>query len=219
MSTEFVTYRKFYQEDQAKALADILQENSIEYMIAEDRESLDSLYGDKQFSRQFYVKIQQKDFGHADKVLATLSREQINSVDKDHYLFNFTNEELFEILAKPDEWNEFDYQLAQEILKQRKVEINEDVIQLLKKQRVQELAKPEDQGKTWIYAGYIFAFLGGLLGIFIGWHLSSFRKTLPNGERIYAFGKEDRAHGWRILLIGIVMFLVSLYIRLAMRDY
>lgn len=215
---EFVTYRKFYEQDQAQALADILQQHTIEYTITEDRESLDSLYGDKQFSRQYYVKIQQRDFEKADAILAELSAQQINSVDKEHYLFSFTNEELFEILAKPDEWNEFDYQLAQHILRERKIDINADTVQLLKKQRVKELAKPEDQGKTWIYAGYIFAILGGLIGIFIGWHLASFKKTLPSGERVYAFVKTDRSHGYRIVIIGIVMFIISTYIRLAIEN-
>ncbi|SKC83113.1 hypothetical protein [Ohtaekwangia koreensis] len=216
---EFITYRKFYEKDQSDALVEILIANGIEYETTEDRESLDSLYGDKQFSRQYFVKITQNDFAKVDSLLSAISAKQLESVDQDHYLFSFSNDELFEILAKPDEWNEFDYLLAQQILNKRGVEVNRDTIQLLKRQRIRDLSKPEDPGKVWIYAGYIFAILGGLLGIFIGWHLSSFKKTLPNGERAYAFQKDDRAHGWRILFIGMAMFIISLYIRISAWDF
>jgi hypothetical protein len=56
----------------------------------------------------------------------------------------------------------------------------------------------------WIIVGYITAFLGGVLGIFIGWHLLSFKKTLPDGQRVYEYDTNARKHGQKILIIGIV---------------
>ena len=142
----------------------------------------------------------------------------METVDKDHYLFGFTDEELFEIISKPDEWNEFDFQLAKKILRERGKEINQDTINLLKKQRLNDLAKPEEGQRNWIYAGYIFALLGGLIGVFIGWHLSTYRKTLPNGQQVYGYKQEDRKHGRRIWIKGAIMFIVSLTIRFSKID-
>ncbi|MDB5013033.1 MAG: hypothetical protein JWQ25_1235, partial [Daejeonella sp.] len=83
---------------------------------------------------------------------------------------------------------------------------------------IEELAKPEDSQKTWIIAGYIFSFLGGLLGIFIVWHLVSHKKTLPNGDSVYGYSVEDRKHGNRILIWGIIIFVISTTIRIITND-
>jgi hypothetical protein len=40
----------------------ILKENGIAVETGKDSASLDSLYGDKQFSHQFYIKIRENDF-------------------------------------------------------------------------------------------------------------------------------------------------------------
>lgn len=216
---EFLTYKKFTDRESLDSLTQILTDNGIEFEVTEDRESLDSLYGQKPFDKYYFVKIKQVDFAKADSIVSKMTEPELHQVDKDHYLFGFSDEELFEILTKPDEWNEFDYQLSKKILKERGKDINTDTIDLLKKQRINELAKPEESHKTWIYAGYIFALLGGLLGIFIGWHLSTFKKTLPNGQRVYGHNESDRRNGTRIMIIGIVMLVVSLAIRISQEEF
>jgi hypothetical protein len=203
---EFITYRKFNEQDQVEYLTNILKENEIDFEIAEDRDSLDTLYGANHLTKHFYIKIKKEDFAKADSILLSLMETDLATVDKDHYLFDFTDEELFEILSKPDEWNEADYLLANKILRDRGKEISDHTITLLKTQRIKELAKPDEGHRRWMYAGYIFALLGGLLGIFIGWHLSTFKKTLPNGQRVYGYTEMDRMHGNRILIIGLIMF-------------
>jgi hypothetical protein len=216
---EFLTYKKYHEKERVDSLTLLLDKNRIAYQITEDRDSLDSLYGANPYSRYFFVKIQKADFAKADEVLSNESLAGLENVDNDHYLYDFTDEELFDILSKPDEWNEFDYHLARKILKEKGKEINENVIALLKDKRIKELGAPEQNQKTWIYAGYIFALLGGLLGIFIGWHLSTFKKTLPDGQRVFGYTQEDREHGTRILIIGVIMFVLAVGIRIARTDY
>ena len=183
---EFLTYKKFYERERAEHLIQILQDNGIEFQLTEDRDSLDSLYGHKQFNSQFFIKIKEADFGKADSIILSMAETEMETVDKDHYLFEFSDDELFDILTKPDEWSVFDYQLAGRILKQRGKEVNAATIDLLKKQRIRELTKPEESQKAWIYTGYICALLGGFLGVAIGYHLMTFKKTLPNGQRLRA---------------------------------
>lgn len=219
MPKEFVSYKKFDDQDRVTAIADVLAGNNIEVEISEDRESLDSLYGGRSEIRQFYIKIQQKDFELADLLLAGISQQQLASVDKDHYLYTFSDDELFEVVSKPDEWNEFDYELAKKILAERGKAITPEVISLLKQRRVNELTEPEETHKGWIFAGYLLALLGGLFGIFIGWQLYNFKKTLPNGERVYVYGVGDRRHGLRILILGIIIFIITTSIRIAVSEY
>jgi len=138
---------------------------------------------------------------NADEILMNLNRG--------HYLFEFTNEELYEILEKPDEWNYIDYKLAQKILKERGKDINENLLASLKEERVTELSKPERRYSFWIIVGYISSLLGGLLGLAIGWILWTMKKTLPNGERIYVYSESDRRHGKIMFMIGIIIFPIA----------
>ena len=103
---ELVTYKKYNDQQQAESLAELLQENGIAYEITEDRDNLASFYGDNQFRRDFYVKIKNEDFEKADSILLAISTQELETVDKDHYLYGFADEELLDILRKPDEWNE-----------------------------------------------------------------------------------------------------------------
>ena len=111
---------------------------------------------------------------------------------------------MYEILLKADEWNEFDYKLAQKILVQRGKSVDTELLKALKKQRIELLAKPEENQKSWIVAGYIFATLGGLLGIFIGYSLWTSKKSLPNGQKVYSYNEKDRTHGKNIFYIGLI---------------
>jgi hypothetical protein len=214
----FVKYREFNDQEGADALADVLITNEISFEVAHDRDSLDALYGDRHLRQRFYIKLKQEDFAKADKILLRESAQHLDTVSSDHYLFSFTDDELFDIVSKPDEWNEFDYVLARKILKDRGKDINTETAELLKKQRIRDLNKKEEGQGTWIFAGYLFALLGGLLGIFIGWHLSTFQKTLPDGRQFYAYTDRDRRHGRRILIIGLVMLVVTLLLRAAMLN-
>lgn len=211
---DFLTYRKFYEQEDVDALTEVLKENGIDYEIGEDRENLNVLMGDRKLGGQYVIRLKGEDFEKADKLLSTESEKQIGSVDKDHYLFDFTDEELMDILNKPDEWNEFDYNLAMKILKDRGKQVDEKTIEILKKERMEELSRPEEGNKLAITIGYVFAVMGGILGIIIGWHLMTFRKTVPNGERVYAYSWATRKHGQRILIIGSILFITGLVIRI-----
>jgi hypothetical protein len=216
---EFVTFRRFTEESAAKELMEILKQHDIEYNWSKERDSLDGLYGDKVFKHEYIVRIVNHDFLAAEKILLSKSKEELDRVGSDHYLFSFTNEELIELVSKPDEWSEFDFLLAQRILKQRGVDIKAVDVDQLKKERLTELARPDKSTTGWIYAGYFFALTGGLLGLFIGWHLSTFKKLLPNGQKVYGYDVKDRSHGNRILLISIAVFLTAIILGLSGVDF
>ena len=129
-------------------------------------------------------------------------------------MLSFTDEELIDVIEKSDEWNRFDVQLAQKLLKERGNEITTEQINELKKQRIIELSKPEEGQNVYIIIGYVCALLGGLLGIFIGWHLLTYKKTLPNGNRIYAYSDNDRKQGNRILILSGIFIVIWIIYRI-----
>jgi len=61
-----LVYKRFYEQERANGLTEVLADNGIEFELTEDKENLDSLYGDKQFSKEYFVKINGDDFKKAD---------------------------------------------------------------------------------------------------------------------------------------------------------
>jgi hypothetical protein len=205
---DYSVYKKYFEVEQAEALADLLKRHNIDCVVSQDRDSLDSLYGDNHFKTVYFVKIKPAFFEVADNLLLAESENEANQDDPDHYLHSFTDDELVEILAKPDEWNVLDYQRARKILESRGKKFDRREIVSLKSKRIQELAKPEEVLPVWIHIGYFVVVLGGVLGLFIGMHLYSSKKTLPDGRQMYTYKADDRKHGVRIIILGLIVFLV-----------
>ena len=208
MKKEFVIFQKFNTESQAVDFGSLLNENRIEFFIENISINFDPILSNNEFGKEFCIKIKQNDFEKANAILREKAKTEINEIQDDYYLLSFSNEELIDVIEKSDEWNKFDVELAHKLLKERGNEITDEQINELKKQRIIELSKPEEGQNVYIIIGYVCALLGGLLGIFIGWHLSTFKKTLPNGNRIYAYSENDRKHGNRILILGVVFIVI-----------
>lgn len=84
---------------------------------------------------------------------------------------------------KKDEWSKFDYLAAQKILKERGNEVKPELLNVIRKQRIADLTVQEESPKWLIYLGYFSAIFGGFLGVFIGFYLMKYKKSLPNGNK------------------------------------
>ena len=211
MEENFVTYRKFIFKDDALDLIEILKENNIDYVLDDNSSRLDSSFGNDDNTKQFVLKIEKENFERVEELEEKSISKSLDNVDKSYYLFESSDEDLIEIVLKKEEWNKFDYLLAQKILKERGKEINQDLIKAINKRRVEDLKTEEASPKWLIFIGYLFSILGGFIGIFIGLYLMNYKKTLPNGETIYGFGKEDRNSGKNVFicsLMGIIFWLI-----------
>ncbi len=212
MNDQFLTYRKFTDLALAENLATTLKDNNIEFELEDNSAVLynPAMIADEMFSNEFCVKVRKEDFEKVDALLTDVAEGSIDEVDPDHYLFAFTNDELMEVLINYDEWNTFDVALARKLLMDRGCTINDQEMASIKQARIKELEKPEKPQTTWVILGYVFVLLGGVLGMFIGWHLSRYKRTLPNGKQIYAYQESDRIHGQRIFVLGIVLLVITL---------
>lgn len=208
MSNELSIYRKFIYKDDALELVKILEENYIGYELTDNSSKLDSSFGGDINTKQYELKIRKDDFIEVEKIEEELVKNDLENADETYHLFDYSDEELIEIVTKKDEWNKFDYLLAQKILKERGKEINPELLNVINKQRIESLAVQEQSPVWLIIIGYASAFFAGFLGIIIGGYLMYYKKALPNGDRIYGFNRNDRSHGQNILIISAIAFFV-----------
>ena len=210
--TSFVTFQKFNDRSLALDLANILQQNNIEFEI-DDTNNFDPAFSHSELNEEYRIKLRQEDFAKANQILLDIYAKQIDDVPADYYLFTFSDEELMEIVSKQDEWSQLDYLLAMKLLKRHGKEVKNEKVQELKEQRIQELIKKERMPAVWIFIGYLFAIMGGMIGIIIGVILLT-KKVLPDGQKVYIYDTDDRKHGKGILIFGVMgmVFWVSIYI-------
>jgi hypothetical protein len=213
MDPEFITYQKFDDPALADALAETLRENGIEYIVQEQSSGFDPSLSLSRAAIDYAIKVRPADFERINALLVEQEEENTGEVDKDYHLFTFTDDELMEVVTKADEWSTFDVVLARKILAERGKSISDETIAEIEEERLEQLKKPDEPQTFWITLGYILAFFGGVLGVFIGWYLAYGKKTLPNGQRVYEYSEHDRRHGRNIFYLSAIFFIVAIVVR------
>jgi len=214
MTENWIVFRKLNTLIQAQELETLLNENNIKTVLADNIAPVDITFSGSTLLNEYEIKIDASNFEKAEAVLEKDAESLLEKMDQDYYLLSFTDEELYEVLIKSDEWSIFDYKLAQKILTNRGKTIDHEMLASLKKERLNILSKPEENQRPWIIAGYLFSFLGGGIGIVIGYSLWTSKKTLPNGERIYSYNDADRKQGKTIFIIGLIVFPLALIVKI-----
>jgi hypothetical protein len=218
MEPEFITYQKFSDVALANAMAEQLDNHHIQYLIAEESFNFDPAFIMNNALTEYAVKIKSTDFEKATQALKDDESADVAEIDTDYYLFAFSNDELKEVITKADEWSSFDVVLARKLLTERGIIFSDKDLAAIKNERLEELREPDSSQTTWVIIGYIIALSGiiilpffiAAIGLFIGWHLSSHKKTLPDGERVYAYNQSDRKHGKRIFYLGITVLVLNI---------
>ena len=204
---DFEVFRKYPNLDEASLLIDVLKKNEIPYAIEDYSKQVDITMLGQNLDLKIIIKARINDFPKIEELLDNEYQITLNQVEKDHYLFEFSDEELTEIIMKPNEWSNYDYKVAELILNKRGVTVSPQFIENIKKQRYNQLAEKESFSSVWIIIGYASAFLGGLLGFAIGLGLWFMKKKLPNGDSVYIYNESNRKHGMIITIIGFCMIL------------
>lgn len=218
MNKGFIAYKKFNDVGLANELSETLARHNIDHKVEEESLSFNPAFNTDETSKDYVVKINAVDFTRVNEILRNEEAEGVEATGSEHYLYDFTNEELTDLVSKPDEWSEFDNLLAVKILKERGINITNETIKQLNNKRLEHLKQPGVSPTFGIVVGYLVALLGGALGIFIGWYLAYSKKTLPNGEQVFNYTEADRVHGKRIFYLSIGVLIVIFILRILRSD-
>lgn len=208
-------FRKYPSMSEAKSLIDLLNDNDVPYKVEDYSKNVGINFLGELAELKIFIKVNINDFPKVDQLINQNLNIKIEDVEKDHYLFTFSEKELMEIILKSNEWSNYDVKVAEILLKNKGFKIDDKLINTIKNSNYNdEETNKESQSFTWIVVGYISALFGGLIGFGIGLSLWLMKKKLPNGAEIYSYSEENRKHGKRITIIGLISTLIFILLRL-----
>ena len=98
--------------------------------------------------------------------------------------------------------------MAQTLLDKRGKHVSDEVVDAYRQKRLEEVRQPKFGGYGTIIIGYIFAFLGGIIGIFLSASLLG-KKQLFNGEKVVMYDHKTRVNAIIYLIISIVVVIAG----------
>jgi hypothetical protein len=222
MQSNPIVYQIFSSKELALELANLLSENNIAFKTEVFNATFDAAFTNNS-NKDYVIKINPSDFEKVDTILLEAMKDEIDNVNESYYLFEFSDEELFDLIRKRDEWSQFDVLLAKKILQSKDVAFSHELDNKIKQERIAELAEPKKAHIAYITAIFIFSILAifinfyigysgfyiGFLGFFVGLHLGTSKTTLPNGKQVFEYSSKDRIYGKEIMLINIVGIIIS----------
>lgn len=205
MSTiSFLTFQKFSNKEDALMLKEHLEKDGIQTLLEDSSPSVDITFSGNTHENEYLLKVKKEEFEKAHAVLEKQAEAIVDQFPADHYLFEFSDAELYELIEKWDEWSKEDYLLSVKILKERGHDISEQKIRELQYKRIAALREPVPGKPGWIIFGYITAFAGGIIGLLIGWTHWRSTKLDPAGNRCYVYDEKTRKSGRTIFWIAVV---------------
>lgn len=201
------TYQKCYILQEAEELQDLFLRHDIVCILEDDAPRFDPSFANSRFSQEYRIKLKSSDFSKADELLKKHYEDAAMHITVDYPLFSFTDLELFHLLEKPDEWSKFDFFVARKILEQRDLPVTNETIEEMTEKRIIDLAKPLRASTSMLFMAYLWVLFGGLIGVLQGQYLL-LKKTLPNGREVVKFDLYSRNHGWIIIILGVLSFVI-----------
>ncbi|HLZ89228.1 MAG TPA: hypothetical protein VKQ52_18355 [Puia sp.] len=201
----FLTFQRFNDPEFASAIAAELKKHDIESRVIKGEAPFDRLL--IQNTAGYFVELQlaPADFTRANGVMEEFYAAQLKDVDPDYYLYSFTDAELVEIVAKPDEWGHFDYVFAKKLLADRGNPITEETAELLKEKRLEELEQPEIPPD-----GVGPMPVPNINGVISSHIIATHKKTLPDGRQVYSYAPAQRKRARIFFYIALFILLVLL---------
>lgn len=216
---EFRSFKNFIKKEDAQEFAQFLKDNNIPALVESTKVLLDSaIVGNDNIPRTV-VKVQAQNFPKVNQLIAQSLGELNYEMIKNHHLNQLDDEELQDILLKPDEWTVESVQIAKVLLKERGIDVSDQEVQQMEIERLAEFKEGKAAKPIWIvvYATcMILGIFADLMVLIAGVSMSLYygygKTTAPDGRKYFVYNKQTRTFGRYLFVIGLVLILVEILI-------
>lgn len=208
-------YRDFFFAEQAGDLLTVFEKENIPYLFNEVKYVIDPVIIGQSLTPKFVLKIRAIDFQRANKIWEEVIRQHPAIAD-DHYLFDFSTQELLEIVQNPNDWSLEDVVNAKMILEREGIPLDEDFLKEQQNRRIEKLKAGKSPGQTWIKIYFLMALAGPFLHIILtlaalgmGIFYWKDQTVSETGEKFFTFHDKGRRQGkWLFFTswISLILF-------------
>lgn len=205
---QYVEIKRFPFIEIAQEISAIFDLQGIDYVIENTKPSVDITFTNGGII-EYILKVKQSQKEKALEILTHSFVEDISA--ENHFMDSFSDDELFETISMPDEWDEADLEYAKELLEKRGLVLDASKIKDAREKVISARYEPQKAKGVVIFVGYLFAFLGGWLGLIIALHLLFKHVKGENNEVINYYDRKSRNHGITICIIfstWVILFLL-----------
>jgi hypothetical protein len=211
---ELEYFREFLNVEEANDLALLLKEKNILYSLEKPQVLIDRAIVGTTILPKVVLKILPRDFERVNKMLAEIIEQQ--AIPDNHYLLEFSDLELFEVIKNPDSWNIEDVTMARKILVSRGFEVTNEQVEELQEQRFEELKAGKKGSLSWMIFYAVCVVLGVIFlhplfmiaGVGMGLYYWRDKRRDPKGVAYFTFDKKTRIAGQIIFYLGMALMIV-----------
>jgi hypothetical protein len=222
-------YDKFSDEASARYLVELLKKHRIPYEVEKPKQLMDAIIVGESLNPKVFVNIYPEDFQRVNQLIEddTLAMIETGKIDlKGHYLQDFSDEELKDVMCKPDEWNFDTTVIARYLLQQRGREYTSEQWAEMRARRFDELRKPKPGSRRWLISLFSMAIFGGFF-----WHVLSLLIAFPmayyywkdtsldpQGQRYFTFDEKTRNLGRFIFVLTVLAMIARVCLLILYPD-
>jgi len=138
---DFITYQTFSSLQEASNLIDLLNANQILFEIDDTTMRFDiSAKEINPLETGVVIKINATDVEKANG-LCNATTDLVS----DHYLYSFSDNDIMEIIANPEEWTNEEIELAKKISKQRNLQLTAEIVKSFRKEKITAQVNEKDK--------------------------------------------------------------------------
>jgi hypothetical protein len=195
-----------------EAISQGLSEKSIPYKVEKEPVGFDPTFAFRTQVGGIQVWVDEMRLDEARRVMQKLGMlVEAKEDESSDFFAEFTNEELQEVLVKPEEWGVDQVVLARQTLLDRGEEIDAPKLKADRKAHLNEVRKPKKVNPIVFVVVVISMIPGGFLGLIVAFWLALATNKDPDGKRYFAYTQNSRRIAAIIAGLGIGWSLLFYY--------
>ncbi len=198
-------------QETADYILETLNKQGLHAILIESKPHYDIILGEIDSIKKYELKLPHDEFEMADRLLIN----QLDNGETEHFLNEFSNEELLDLAKPSDKKDRLNYLKAKLILKQRGInedENNSDLLETPNENNPNEKSLSTTSKILLVLAsisglGFVMTGMGGIV---IGLFFRLFKVHDLHGNRHYCFDRSSREFGLVLAIMSTVILIIAM---------
>jgi len=201
-TSEMKKYKSFESVEIAQLLTELLDESKTSYELRNSEGKIEDFDPSRRYD-VIEVWIDKDQFDSIDGLIEEKANSELDTVADDYFIFEFSNDELRDVLINAHEWSPLDLALANKLLKERGEPFDKEELEKIRKEKIAESALARNISKGRKIVGLIAALLFPLIGIITALVYLLASKDDLSGKKVPKYGEPTKKHGKIVITIAL----------------